>query len=221
MTYGITLGSLRLLIGLGLLGSVAWQVTDRIINGVFRPEEYFAYFSIVSAIIVGLVLVITGMGLLLKFEDTKWVEIGRLSLATAMVIVGVVYHLLLADAAPDVRDGNYQWPVLPNEIIHTYAPILFAFEYLLSVKAFRIRLRAALWVAVYPLTWLLFSVIRGIATGWWPYWFLDPTGEIGLTGMLSYIGAITAFFLVLGFVLLAIKKAILRLTPRSLSLSNY
>lgn len=217
MTYGISLGLLRLVIGLGLLGSVAWQVTDRIVNGVFRPEEYFAYFSIVSAILAGLVLVTTGMGLLLKIDDTKWVEIARLSLATAMVIVGVVYHLLLADAAPDIRDGDYQWPVFPNEMIHTYAPIFFALDYVLSVRAFRVKLRAALWVAVYPVVWLLFSVVRGIATGWWPYWFLDPTGEIGLSGMLSYIGAITAFFLVLGFVMLAIKKAITRLAPRSLT----
>lgn len=214
MLYKNSLGTLRLLIGLGLLGSVAWQVTDRIANNVFRPFEYFAYFSIDTAIIAGLVLVITGLGILLKQEDTKWVEISRLSLTVALIVVGVVYHLLLADAAPDIRDAGYQWPVLPNQIIHTYAPILIVFDYLLSVKAFQIKLRAALWVAVFPLVWLAFSVIRGSLDGWWPYWFIDPNGDGGLTGMLSYVGAITVFFLILGFLVLGIKKLLRRMISR-------
>lgn len=212
--YRFSLATLRLLIGFGLIGSVIWQVTDRIANGIFRPYEYFAYFSIVTAIIAGLFLITTGFGLLLNFEDTKWVEISRLSLAVALIVVGVVYHALLADVANDVRDGDYAWPVLPNEIIHTYAPILAALEYLISIKAFRIRLKAFLWVAVFPLTWLVLSIIRGSLTNWWPYWFINPNGEAGLGGMLTYIGAITLFFLVLGVGVLGLKQLLRTLILR-------
>jgi hypothetical protein len=212
MVYNIFLGLFRTLIGLALIGAVVWQVTDRLANGIFRPTEYFAYFSIVSAILAGLLLITTGFGILLRVEDTKWVELARLSVTVAMIVVGVVYHALLADAAGDVRDGDYVWPVLPNEIIHTYAPILIVIDYLLSYRAFRVKLRAALWVAVFPLTWLVFSVIRGLATNWWPYWFINPNEEGGVPGMLSYIAAITAFFLVLGFLVLATKKLIQKVT---------
>jgi hypothetical protein len=212
--YNFLLAVLRLLIGAGLLGSVTWQVTDRIANGIFRPFEYFAYFSIVTAIVAGLFLVTTSFGLMLKIEDTKWVEIARLSLAVALIVVGVVYHALLADAANDVRDGDYAWPVLPNEIIHTYAPILAAIEYLISVRAFRIRLRAFVWVAIFPLIWLVFSIVRGSATNWWPYWFINPNGEAGLGGMLTYIAAITGFFLVLGLTVLGLKQVLRRLVLR-------
>ena len=212
--YNYSLATLRLLIGVGLLGSVIWQVTDRIINGLFRPFEYFAYFSIVTAILAGLFLTTTSFGLMLKIEDTKWVEIARLSFAVALIVVGVVYHALLAGAANDVRDGDYAWPVLPNEIIHTYAPILAAIEYLISVRAFRLRLRAFLWVAVFPLTWLVLSIVRGSTTNWWPYWFINPNGEAGLGGMLTYIGAITLFFLVLGILVLGLKKLLQRLVLR-------
>lgn len=210
----LLLAALRMVTGLGLIGSVIWQVTDRVANGIFRPFEYFAYFSIVSAIVAGLFLITTSLGLLLKLEDTKWVEIARLSLTVAMVVVGVVYHLLLADVANDVRDGDYVWPVFPNEMIHTYAPILIVIDYLLSIKAFRIRLRAALWVAVFPLVWLVFSVVRGSITNWWPYWFINPNGEGGVVGVMTYLVAITAFFLVLGFTVLGFKqilrKAVIR-----------
>jgi hypothetical protein len=113
---------------------------------------------------------------------------------------------LLSDVANDVRDGDYAWPVFPNEFIHTYGPILIVLDYLISQKAFNIRLRAALWVAVFPLIWLIFSVIRGFITNWWPYWFINPNGEAGVIGMLSYIGAITTFFLILGFIVLGLKK---------------
>jgi hypothetical protein len=212
--YNYLLSTLRLAIGLGLIGSVIWQVTDRMANGIFRPFEYFAYFSIVTAIVAGLVFVIAGFGLLLKIDDTKWVEISRLSLAVALIVVGVVYHALLADVANDVRDGDYNWPVLPNEIIHTYAPILAAIEYLVSVKAFRIRFRSFLWVAVFPLTWLVLSIVRGAATNWWPYWFINPNGEAGLGGMLTYIGAITLFFLALGIAVLGLKKLFQKLVLR-------
>jgi hypothetical protein len=209
--YRFSLAALRLVIGLGLIGSVIWQVTDRIANEIFRPFEYFAYFSIVTAIVAGLFLITTSFGLLLDIEDTKWVEIARLSLAVALIVVGVVYHALLADVANDVRDGDYAWPVLPNEIIHTYAPILAAIEYLVSIKAYRIRLRAFLLVAVFPLTWLVLSIIRGTMTNWWPYWFINPNGEAGLFGMLSYIAAITVFFLVLGVSVLGVKQLLRRL----------
>ena len=212
--YKYSLALSRLALGLALIGSVTWQVTDRIANDLFRPAEYFAYFSIVTAIVAGLFLITTGFGLLLNIEDTKWVEVARLSLAVALIVVGVVYHALLAGAANDVRDGDYAWPVLPNEIIHTYAPILAVIEYLISVKAFRIRLRAFVWVAVFPLTWLVLSIVRGIATNWWPYWFINPNGEAGFGGMLTYISAITVFFLVLGLAVLGLKQVLRRLVAR-------
>ena len=206
MIYNTSLGLLRILTGAALIGSVAWQVTDRLANNNFRPGEYFAYFSIVTAIVAGSFLLATGVGLVRNKEGSKKTEIARLSLTVAMIVVGVVYHALLADAAGDVRDGDYVWPVLPNEVIHTYGPILIVIDYLLSHKAFRLKLRAALWVAVFPLTWLVFSVIRGLVTNWWPYWFINPNEDGGVPGMLTYIAAITAFFLILGFLVLGIKK---------------
>ena len=215
MIYNTSLGLLRILTGSALIGSVAWQVTDRLANNNFRPGEYFAYFSIVTAIVAGAFLVATGFGLVRNQEDSKRIEIARLSFTVAMIVVGVVYHLLLADAPGDVRDGDYVWPVLPNEVIHTYGPILLVIDYLLSHKAFRLKLRAALWVAVFPLTWLVFSVIRGLVTNWWPYWFINPNEEGGVPGMLTYIAAITSFFLILGFLVLGIKKLIQKVVSRN------
>lgn len=197
--YSAVLITLRVALGVGLLGSVAWQVTDRLANNVFRPTEYFAYFSIVSSIVAGVIALVAAYVLIAKRAEGKFLNIARLSVAAAMVVVGVVYHALLADVANDVRDGDYAWPVLPNEIIHTYAPILIALEYLIALRSPVLRLRAALWVTVFPLAWLGFSIIRGLSDNWWPYWFINPNGEGGIGTVLFYVGAITAFFIALGY----------------------
>lgn len=203
--YKAVMVSLRLALGVGLLGSVAWQVTDRVINNVFRPDEYFAYFSIVSAIVAGGLSLYSAYVLASDKDETKFHNIARLSLAAAMVIVGVVYHALLADAAPDARDAGYVWPVLPNQIIHTYAPILIVIDYLFSIRSPKLRLRASLWVAIFPLAWLGFSVVRGLVTNWWPYWFINPNEEGGVPSMLMYVGAITVFFLAVGYLLQSVR----------------
>ena len=116
MIYNTSLGLLRILTGSALIGSVAWQVTDRLANNIFRPGEYFAYFSIVTAIVAGSFLVATGVSLIRSKQDSKKIEIARLSLTVAMIVVGVVYHLLLANAAGDVRDGDYVWPVSDSHL---------------------------------------------------------------------------------------------------------
>jgi hypothetical protein len=199
--YKVAFVVVRIAVGLSLLGSVGWQVTDRIVNGLFRPFEYFAYFSIVSAIVAGVLLLVSAFYLATDRAETKFLNIARLSLAAAMVIVGVVYHALLAGAANDVRDGDYAWPVLPNEIIHTFAPILIAIEYVIALRSPTLRLRAALWVMVFPLAWLGFSIVRGLATNWWPYWFINPNEEGGVASVLLYVAAITLFFIAMGYLL--------------------
>lgn len=204
LTKGV-FGALRTLLGLALVGSVIWQVADRIRADLFRPTEYFAYFSITSAIFAGVVLLVSGLVLLRGKSESERLNIIRLIAVVSMIIVGVVYHALLGDSALDPRDYGYDWPRVPNAIIHTYAPILIVVDYLISLKGPRPKLRQALWVVIYPLAWLGLSIIRGLSDGWWPYWFINPGSEGGVVGMLTYIAVIAAAFIVLGFIVLGLR----------------
>ena len=204
LTKGV-FGALRTLLGLALVGSVIWQVADRIRVDLFRPTEYFAYFSITSAIFAGVVLLVSGLVLLRGKSESERLNIIRLIAVVSMIIVGVVYHALLGDSALDPRDYGYDWPRVPNAIIHTYAPILIVVDYLISLKGPRPKLRQALWVVIYPLAWLGLSIIRGLSDGWWPYWFINPGSEGGVVGMLTYIAVIAAAFIVLGFIVLGLR----------------
>lgn len=208
-------GGLRAITAGLIVWAIAWQITDRLANGLFRTTEYFAYFSIESSMIAAVVMAVTAVTAFRGLPETKLLTIVRLSAATYYAVVSLVYNLLLRGLANDPRDGDYAWPVLPNEIIHVYAPIIVIFDLLLSQNTVRVRLRAAWWVTLYPLAWLGFSVARGMADGWWPYWFIDPTGEGGIAGMLAYIAAITVFLVSVAFIFLLLQRLVAKLVRSS------
>jgi hypothetical protein len=203
------LGFLRIAMALVLFGSIFWQITDRVAHNLFRPTEYFTYFTITSCLLTGLALVLSGLRVLRNQDETKFLTLFRLTMAASMVIVGVIYNALLADAAPDPRDVGYDWPVLPNQMLHTYMPILVLLEWLITRTALPLKLKSAFWVLVYPLSWLAFAITRGFITGWWAYWFIDP--QYGFATMAQWILTIAAFFVVLAVGLLPAQKAIAKL----------
>jgi len=211
LLYKGAFGLFRLVVGLSLLGSVLWQVSDRLAANLFRPFEYFAFFSITSSIFAGIVLAIGGLTLLQGRSESERIHTLRLVATVSMIVVGVVYHALLGDSAVDPRDVGYEWPVVPNLVIHTYAPIAIVIDYLISIKGYRPSWKKALWVVVYPLTWLGFSLVRGLLDGWWPYWFINPNSDGGVVGMLTYILMIAAAFIALGFILVGARLASIRI----------
>jgi cytochrome bd-type quinol oxidase subunit 2 len=215
MLYKSSFGAFRVLLGLSLLGSVVWQVADRIRVDRFRPFEYFAFFSIDSSIFAGIVVLLSGIWLLQGKAETERQNILRLIVTVSMIIVGVVYHALLGDSAVAPEDIGYEWPRIPNLVIHTWAPIAIAVDYLLSIRGAKPKLRKALWVVVYPLIWLFLSIIRGLADGWWPYWFINPGSEGGVVGMITYILLIAGGFISLGFIVLGLRLGAMKLLRTS------
>ena len=204
----MTLGLVRILMALALFGSIFWQISDRVAHNLFRPAEYFTFFTITSCLLTGIALTIGGLRVLRNQPETKFLTLFRLTMAASMVIVGVIYNLLLTDSV-DERDIGYDWPVLPNLILHTYMPILVFLEWLIVKTAVPLKLKTAFWVLVYPLTWLAFSITRGFITDWWPYWFIDP--QYGYPVMLQWIFTIAAFFVVLALGLLPAQKALAKI----------
>jgi hypothetical protein len=203
------LGFIRIAMALVLFGSIFWQISDRVAHNLFRPTEYFTYFTITSCLLTGVSLTLSGLSVLQNREETKFLTLFRLTMAASMVIVGVIYNALLTDAAIDPRDVGYDWPVIPNLIMHTYMPILVFLEWLITRTTFKLDLKSAFWVLVYPLTWLAFAITRGYVTGWWAYWFIDP--QYGYATMVQWILTIAAFFVVLAIGLLPAQRVIAKI----------
>lgn len=203
-------GLIRLITAAAILFAVGWQIEDRVAHNVFRPFEYFAFFTILTSLFAAVVLIGSALSLYkTSAESARWSKL-RLSATTAYVIVAVVYNLLLRnDTSVSAQDAaaHYVWPTPPNEIVHVWAPLLVLLDFLLSRFGERLRIVHGWLVLTYPLTWLLLTIVRGNLTGWWPYWFLDPTEPAGVGGVVTYALLISAFFMVVGFGLVFAQRA--------------
>lgn len=202
----------RVALALVIFVSVVYQITDRLLNNVFRPGEYFAFFTIQTSLMDVVVLVVGAWLAWTTPRDTKIFTIVRMCIVGFAIVTCVVYNVLLRDVP---GEPGYVWPVWPNEVLHVWAPILLVADWLFAPGRFPIRLRAALWVLVYPLAWVSFSLVRGVLTGWWPYPFLDPTGSAGWPGVVAYIVGIALFFYVSAFLCLALVTLSDRIRARA------
>ena len=199
---------LRLITSAALLTAINWQVTDRLIHNNFRPTEYFAYFTIHTSLIAAVVLAVAGVRELLGKSDTKALTLARLSVSTYAIVVAVVYNALLrgTKVLPGDPDYGYNWPVLPNEILHVWAPISIVLDFALTVTITKLSFKQIFWTLLFPLAWLVFTIIRGLNTDWWAYWFLNPNEKGGVTGVITFILGIVVFMLVSASVSLGLNR---------------
>ena len=200
---------LRLGTAAAIFYSIYYQVTDRIAHNLFRPFEYFTYFTIQTGLISATVLTIAGISAIRNAQDSHRVTLLRLWVISYEVVVGIFYNVLLRGTPGDARDAGYDWPVLPNEILHTWAPIILVLEWVIAGGKPAYAWKKVWWVIVYPLCWLAFSILRGLYAPdhWWAYWFLNPgaNGE-GIPAMIQYILMIAGTMVAFGFGFTALRN---------------
>lgn len=180
-------GVVRIVAALTLLVALVFQIVEKVANNDMVPQEYFSYFTIQSSMIAFVVLFTGGLMALRRPTDTVLYTTMRVSVLAYGVVTAVVYNLLLRNI-PDQGFVSTPWP---GEIMHVWIPILIVLDWLLSPGRPALRWTALRIVVVYPLAWLAFTLLRGAATAWYPYPFLEPA-----TGWLSvgaYIVGVAAF----------------------------
>lgn len=198
--------SYRLALAFAFIGSIYWQVSDRIANNVFRPQEYFTFFTIDTSILAGLLMLAAASFSWRGVVEPLWFSRARLGIVTASVIVAVVYNLLLRGLPPAAEDLDYVWPTIPNDVLHIWAPLFLVIEWLIFAPNRTLKWQAAFWAWAYPFAWLAFTLVRGAIDGWWPYFFIDPTDEGGVPGMIQYIFGIMAFMFIVASLLLPAQR---------------
>jgi len=183
-----TVGIIRIAAGLLVLAGMITQIADQLINDVFVPAEYFSYFTIQSSM-MNVVVLVTGGVLALRFRrDTVLYTGVRSAITVYAVVTAVVYNALLRGIPPEGYVGIH-WP---TEVHHVWIPVYIVIDWLFATGRPRLGYRW-LWVAVaFPLAWCAFTLVRGAATGWYPYPFIDPA-TAGWGSVLAYIGGLAAF----------------------------
>lgn len=199
---------IRLLIG----GTAAGAVTLTLMLG--SPPRVLSHFSVQSTILLALVT--------LASARRAWAA--RRPLPSALtgaallyaVINGLVYHLLLADAATPfsvtgTAGAPTGWHAVAQHLLHTVIPAAALLDWLLLTAPGNLHLRQAANWLVYPLIYLAFfltraALIRAGAPGRYFYPFLDAAAH-GYKHTLANALLIGLSFYALAVLLVALDHA--------------
>ena len=152
---------------------------------------YFGYFTVLSNIFVALVA--SARVLPTQSRTARWLasESTLGCATTAIILVGLAYHLLLRK----IWDPQgWQW--VADVVLHYIVPALTLFYWLLSRHPQRLPAWLPLAWCAYPVAYLVYALIRGVWLNNYPYPFIDVS-VLGYPRMLlNGIGLLGAFIVV-------------------------
>lgn len=165
----------------------------------YNPVNFFSFFTVQSSIFSAVVLLIATY-ISLKSKPSRTLEYFRGAATLYMIVVGVVYFFLLRNS------GSTPDSLLPRItfILHYLFPVYLLIDWVISPLRHKLRFNKSLTWLLFPIAYLVYSMIRGAITGWYPYAFLDPSGPDGVTGIV--IVGIAIALLCLGLTWLITRK---------------
>ncbi|MHA4846957.1 Pr6Pr family membrane protein [Flavitalea antarctica] len=161
--------------------------------------RYFSYFTLLTNLIVALVCTSV-----LCFPDSALGKFAagyttQTAVTTYILIVGIVYNVVLR---PLWKPTGLQKPV--DELLHTVIPLLFLLHWILFVPKNQLPYKAILPWLLYPLIYVIFVLIRGSFSGFYPYPFLDlgklsiPDVFVNATGIAVAVVVVSATLILIG-----------------------
>ena len=170
---------------------------------------FLSYFTIQSNLIAAAVLLWLAIrppaaANVLRADIIRGVAVLYLS------ITCIVFALLLSGASAQMS-AALLWT---NTVLHQLSPILLFLDWLIVPPAAALTFRRALWWLVYPLAYLVYTLVRGAFIDWYPYPFLTPDVVGGYDGVLAYAAAITVGVLVFMAVLFVSGRGMRRVMAR-------
>lgn len=178
-----------------LLVGVSSLIATFVLVFVREPDMSYAasfwalirYFTILTNFIVSYFLLVAAL-------RGKWHSFSLFTASTMWIlIVGLVYHLLLAATHHPTGVG-----AITNQIHHTLVPAGTFLIWLFTKIRTKIgKFEPFYWLS-YPLIYTAYILLRGQFDGNFPYHFSDPT-TLGWTGFFINQAALLFLFLALGF----------------------
>jgi hypothetical protein len=155
----------RVLLGILVLVALAKLYYDGSQNPAFQPVNFFSYFTNLSNILGACLFIYCGLR---GDVSSLTVDLLRGAATVYLATTGIVYNLLLTSEAVGVLNPY------ANAMVHAIMPLAAVGDWLLFPPKNRIPMRKAwLWL-VFPVAYLVYSLIRGPIANWYPYPFLNP-----------------------------------------------
>jgi hypothetical protein len=116
----------------------------------------------------------------------------RLAALVGIAVTGIVYSTVLAR----IHEPRGWDQTVNNAIFHYVVPIMMVLGWLLFGPRPRVDSPAILRAAVWPIAWLVYTLIHGELSRWYPYPFVDATSHGYTRVLLNMLGVLSAFVLV-------------------------
>ncbi|WP_371030160.1 Pr6Pr family membrane protein [Pseudoclavibacter sp. JSM 162008] len=174
-------------VGFGLLAfsSIVSEIATIVERGTWVPENFFAYFTIETNMLVVLSLLLSAVATAANAQGAR-INAFRAAVTVYILIVGIGFALLLSGLT-DVDFTAVPWN---NTVLHYVMPVVMLIDLLIDRPAKRIRFGTALIWLIFPAGYAAFSLVRGNLIGWYPYPFLNPTEQGYAPVLLTIIGLV-------------------------------
>ena len=183
-----TLGSVRLLFGTLVFVAIIVQLIYLAQHHVLYVVNFFSYFTILSNVFAGLILIIGGVYLLRGRKPTPAQELIRSATVLYMAVTGIVYAALLS--------GLSLGSLMPwvNDVLHRIMPVVVVADWLYQPTKAKLRVKQIPLLLIFPIAFLTYTLVRGPSVNWYPYPFLNPSKAGGYLGVALYSLAILVLF---------------------------
>jgi hypothetical protein len=176
-------------------------ITNRVVSVPGTLFRFFSYFTIDTNILVALCFTFislqnkSSLGKLFSKPTTIT------ALTVYIIVVGIVYNTILR-----LTWNPQGLQMVVDEILHSVIPVLFILFWVIFVPTEGLKYKQAFSWLIYPLLYMLYAVIHGAITNFYPYIFVDVTRH-GYGKVLSNAGLILFAIFVLSLILIATGKA--------------
>lgn len=204
MAKRYTLAAARLFFGLLTFAALIISFRYSVIQLGASAVNFFSFFTILTNLFSAIVLIAGTIYLIRRKEPTEIDDILRGSAIVSMAIVGIVFGLLLSH----MDSGMIPWT---NFVAHYLMPVVMLLDWLIQPPKVRLAPKhIGLWL-IYPIAYLIYSLLHGAFTKWYPYWFIDPAKSPGgWTGVALFSAAITVGFVAVSFTMLSLGNRLIR-----------
>lgn len=164
--------------------------------------DFFSYFTVLCNLLIALCLTFTTL--------LPGTQVGsfcsKLSVETSVAlyifIVGLVYNIALRGI---VKLTGLAW--LLDNMVHVVVPLLYIAFWLAYKPKGILKWKDGLIWTLFPLFYLVYSMVRGEITGWYPYPFLNAI-KLGYPKVIFNVSIIIGVFIIGGLILIAFTKRV-------------
>ena len=132
--------------------------------------NFFSYFTVQSALIAVTVFVIGAVYGLRNQLDPLWLDMVRMLMTVWVIVSGIVFAVILVEGS---LRGVPVWAPWSSQLLHFWIPGYALIDWLIAPGR-DVPWRTVGYILVFPMTWVIFTMIRGPMVHWYPYFFLDP-----------------------------------------------